>query len=1038
MGVARIPNDDYSAGDRTTLDFGAPSVAHALVGADWGLVAAGAAGGDFALAQLDGNLNAYRSDGTSRLARISFGAEAVARSVSIGAGGVLAAGGVRLGQGGSLALARYNLASDAPDASFGLGGKVVDDVSPGDDVAYAVTSERVVAGRAGPAALVARYNVDGSLDSSFGDGGHVLLDLTPLEDTAYGVLYDSGGAERRSGYLVAGAAGSSAFVARLLSDGTLDVTFGTNGVLRTTLGGLRARFTGIAFPTPSVSSQFLVSAVVARAGGEDARGAFDATFGTGGVALTDFGGTADFATTVSGSESRYALVGGDGADMIVTSYGPDGRLLRTKRVGFGTPADETVPDSVRLADGKTLVVATRWPGGLFLVRFLPDGTLDSSFGKGGLVDPGFGSSARAWAVNVGPDGRVLVAFEMSSYAFVARFLTTGGLDTSFGEAGLAALGQGAQMGGWQVVPLADGRILTGFGGGGVALLTASGALEAGFGDHGRSSVSSSSAVFLSDPNGVAIAVYGDPNYCHGVRAQRIESNGTTSFAWCGPLAMWPTAAVRAPDGRVIVAGTTDGGGSPARTSSDSMVAAILPSGSPDASFGAVGHVRLDLRPNEQGLRVAFGSSGTIVVVAQTRAAWDDSALSLARLLPNGRPDRSFGKGGAAHLRVRAAPAALGVQGDGKVVVTAELGGDNGRDVGLVRYTPGGTAVVTPRSWGWNAAATLGNGTKVDARSAVAPAGLTNVRGLAAGWYHSAAVLDDGSVWTWGWGGVGQLGTAQGTDSTVPVRVDSLPPAMAVAAGPYHTLALAIDGTVWAWGWNGLGQLGDGTTTSRGRPARVLMGGNVVGIAAGAGHSLALLDDGSVWAWGWNATGQLGDGTATDRLLPTQVYQASQVVEVAAGGLHSLAVRMDGTVAAWGWNGVGQLGAGQTGDAWIPYQVPGLTDVAHVATGLYHSLAAKRDGTVAAWGWNPVGQLGDGTTATQFAPVAVPGLTGVERVAGGTYHSLALKQDGTVWAWGWNGVGQLGDGTLTDRLTPVRSTQIVDATTISAASHSLAG
>jgi alpha-tubulin suppressor-like RCC1 family protein len=453
----------------------------------------------------------------------------------------------------------------------------------------------------------------------------------------------------------------------------------------------------------------------------------------------------------------------------------------------------------------------------------------------------------------------------------------------------------------------------------------------------------------------------------------------------------------------------------------------------------VGLVRLDVAQFEGPVFLAAGGGGTIVVGAETSEPSLPDRPGVGRLLADGRVDRSFAQGGRTVLAVPSNLRSLAVQADGKPLLTVELSGDAGRDVGLVRYSPAGTPVVAPRAWGWNPVGMVGNGTKVDSRVPVAPAGSANVRQFAAGWYHSVAVLDDGSVWTWGWNGLGQM-AVDVPESTVPVRVAGIPPAVAVAAGAYHTLVLTVDGTLWAWGWNGLGQLGNGTTAPAG-PVRVPID-DVATIAAGAGHSLAVKHDGTVWAWGWNATGQLGDGTATDRLLPTQVYGARDIIEVAAGALHTVALRSDRSVVAWGWNGVGQLGAGQAGDAWIPVPVAGLADVVSVAAGAYHSLAATRDGKAWAWGWNVVGQLGDGTTTNRFAPVAVafpPGPAGVQAVAGGAYHSLALASDGTVWAWGWNGTGQLGDGTLTDRWAPVRTTRIVDATTVAGgAGHSLAG
>ena len=69
------------------------------------------------------------------------------------------------------------------------------------------------------------------------------------------------------------------------------------------------------------------------------------------------------------------------------------------------------------------------------------------------------------------------------------------------------------------------------------------------------------------------------------------------------------------------------------------------------------------------------------------------------------------------------------------------------------------------------------------------------------------------MWTWGWNGVGQLGTGGVADSWVPVQVKGLSGIKAVGAGFYHSLAVRADGTVATWGWNYFGQLGDGSTVA---------------------------------------------------------------------------------------------------------------------------------------------------------------------------------------------------------------------------------
>jgi Alpha-tubulin suppressor and related RCC1 domain-containing proteins len=278
-----------------------------------------------------------------------------------------------------------------------------------------------------------------------------------------------------------------------------------------------------------------------------------------------------------------------------------------------------------------------------------------------------------------------------------------------------------------------------------------------------------------------------------------------------------------------------------------------------------------------------------------------------------------------------------------------------------------------------------------------------------------------------------------TEGNLELITDDEARHMQVSAGYYHTLALKEDGTVWTWGYNGYGQLGDGTTTDSTVPSQVSGLTDVVSVAAGSHYSLAIKSDGTVWGWGNNNFGQLGDGSTTNRTTPVQVSGLTGVVSIAAGGYHSLAVKSDGTVRAWGYNSNGQLGDGTTTSRTTPVQVSGLTGVVSISAGVYYSIAAKSDGTVRAWGWNPYGQLGDGTTTNRTSPVQVNGITGVVSVVAGGSHAIAVKSNGTVWGWGYNHNGQLGDGEIwTKSTTPVQTIGL--ANTVSAAAgyqHSLA-
>ena len=154
---------------------------------------------------------------------------------------------------------------------------------------------------------------------------------------------------------------------------------------------------------------------------------------------------------------------------------------------------------------------------------------------------------------------------------------------------------------------------------------------------------------------------------------------------------------------------------------------------------------------------------------------------------------------------------------------------------------------------------------------------TKVTAVGGGEIHSAALKEDGTVWTWGENSLGQLGNGTvgfPASSNKPVQVKDpadqtgyLTGVIAIACGDYNTMALKADGTVFSWGANNAGQLGNGTTVNKTLPVQVSGLSDVIAIDCGNGHSLAVKSDGTAWAWGGNWGGQLGDGTTVQRNTP---------------------------------------------------------------------------------------------------------------------------------------------------------------------------
>jgi alpha-tubulin suppressor-like RCC1 family protein len=127
---------------------------------------------------------------------------------------------------------------------------------------------------------------------------------------------------------------------------------------------------------------------------------------------------------------------------------------------------------------------------------------------------------------------------------------------------------------------------------------------------------------------------------------------------------------------------------------------------------------------------------------------------------------------------------------------------------------------------------------------------------------------------------------------VPVVVYGLSGVKAIATGEYHSMALRSNGKVSAWGQNTYGQLGNGTSgegTDRTIAANVYGLDNVRSISGGAYHSLAVLESGKARSWGWNFHGELGNGvTGNHSDVPVAVKNLTNVRNVDGGDHFSLA------------------------------------------------------------------------------------------------------------------------------------------------------
>jgi uncharacterized delta-60 repeat protein len=409
--------------------------------------------------------------------------------------------------------------------------------------------------------------------------------------------------------------------------------------------------------------------------------------------------------------SLISRVSADAGDLDTTFGAPNGFVL--------------LPDSVfadmviQPADGKIVAVGSALDNGgfstnLILARFNTDGTLDTTFGAGGVVlGP---ASSRGTAVAVQPDGKIVAAGATIApgESLIARFEPNGDPDASFGQNGFViqpgiptfevAIGPG------NTIVLVDFGVTPKIGAIQllVARLLSNGDLDPTFGDEG----------VVTTDGGIAfdVAVLGDGRILvagtvGAFALWRYNTNGMLDTTFGGgdgiATAEFPVFSVASslavqPDGRIVLAGAFEDQNSSPPVPSTAALARFNSDGNLDQSFDGDGKATTTVAGAEVGFSdVALQSDGAIVAsgAAVTGPALGDRHVLVSRFTSSGSPDSSFGTNGNVVTNFPGESSeALGVriQSDGKVVIAGVVFFSDSDASGLVaRYNGSGAPPPPP-------------------------------------------------------------------------------------------------------------------------------------------------------------------------------------------------------------------------------------------------------------------------------------------------------------------------------------------------------
>lgn len=268
--------------------------------------------------------------------------------------------------------------------------------------------------------MVARFNVDGELDTSFGDAGIVIEHVGTI-DRCNGLIL-----QPDSKIIIAGYSDNNLSMLRFNNDGTLDITFGEGGKVTESFADQTVKIEdalllgdGKIILAGSIWIEGVFHFLLSRF---NADGTLDESFATGGY-------------TTTGVDSLYY----DGYDVAIQE---DDKLIVAGYIGS-------------------------WIEDFGMVRYHPDGSIDTEFGEDGVViTDGFGDEDQIKEITIQPDGKIIAAgyFENGMYTefAVARYNIDGSLDNTFGEAGKLT----TEFGGYGDLALSvelqpDGKIIVG-------------------------------------------------------------------------------------------------------------------------------------------------------------------------------------------------------------------------------------------------------------------------------------------------------------------------------------------------------------------------------------------------------------------------------------------------------------------------------------------------------------------------------------------------------------------------------------------------
>ena len=577
--------------------------------------------------------------------------------------------------------ARYNT-NGSPDNTFGTNGNgisdlIVDAAIVPNPAPFTIqqfgqialqADGKIIAECNTPQGKVIRLNSNGTFDTNFdGDGIKTINSISGITFGSFrNIVIQSNGKILISTTTETGTTDSDFAMIRINTDGTLDLSFDTDGLKTIDFGGNDSQ-TGM---TLQANEKIIVTGYsgtnlnIARLNTD---GSLDASFGVAGKQTIAIGSQYPYFSSVKVQSNNRIVVGtfiggvGGGYSFYLLGLKANGTLDPTfngtgvVQTDFDNNAstNDYINDIEILSDDKIIVSGIYITGNVYntaIAQYLPTGSLDNSFngnGKLTFLSGGIGNTIKKQT-----DGKILVNFSINSSFKLARIHDVVNFNSNKGKM-ITQIGNGNDQAN-AVAIRPNGKIIAG----GYAF----------------------NAINGSSNNDFALIGYnadGSLDYTFG-------SNGIVKTEISALSNDQIKAIAIQADGKIVAAGTTG-----VSTLSNYAIVRYLADGSGlDPTFGVSGKVIIDFSGTQDFVSsIVIQSDGKIVVGGST-VNGSNADFSLIRLNLNGTLDNTFDSDGKVTTALGAynISSGIGLQADGKIV----LAGYNAGNFGVVRYNTNGS------------------------------------------------------------------------------------------------------------------------------------------------------------------------------------------------------------------------------------------------------------------------------------------------------------------------------------------------------------